>query len=62
MAGAVFTETEDSIEESVEYIVNETWRDLSEEQRRLRKGMLKTALALWIEEGFVVVPDNYREF
>lgn len=58
---AAFLETEDSIDESLERIVADTWLVLSADERRLRKGMLKKALKLWIEEGYVVVPDDYMD-
>lgn len=56
-----FFETEDSIDESVENIIGETWDELKDGAARLRKVQLFKALRLWITEGYVVVPDDYME-
>lgn len=59
--GVVFYETEDSIDESAENIVKTTWNELKQGRPRMRRGMLLEALELWIERGYVVVPDDYME-
>lgn len=60
-AMATFDETDDSVDECIDNIVEDTWDNLSADQRRLRKVMLQDALRLWITEGYVVVPDDYME-
>lgn len=60
-AMATFDETDDSVDESIDNIVEDTWDNLSADQRRLRKVMLQDALRLWIMEGYVVVPNDYME-
>lgn len=60
-AMATFDETDDSVDESIDNIVEDTWDNLSADQRRLRKVMLQDALRLWITEGYVVVPSDYME-
>jgi hypothetical protein len=60
---ATFEETEDSITESSAVIVDMTWDELKRlpGMNRIRKGMLRAALEHWVEFGYVVVPDDYRE-
>ena len=54
-----FFETEDSIDESVEKVVDATWDQVSEGRPRLRKVALIEALKYWTMMGYVVIPDDY---
>lgn len=59
MAGPQFNETEDSIDQSVDNILTDTWHDLKDISSRMRRVMLEASLKHWITEGYVVVPDDY---